>query len=127
MADKHGVAAADHWIGLLDAAEALRRAPNAYQPATRDRVSRAIADLLTYEHTLPAHVRRLVRERLWLRDRAAPLPDLVERERWDRCDCPICQRQRLLAGPARRSAWQSQAAAVAAQHDAAPPRSRRLS
>ena len=127
MSDKHGVAAADQWIVLLDAAEVLRHAPNAYQPATRDRVSRAIADLLTYEHTLAPHVRRLARERLWLRDRAESLPDLAMRERWDRCDCPICQRQCLLAGPARRSVWQSQAAAVAAQHDAAPPRSRRLS
>ena len=120
-------ATADQWIVLLDAAEALRRAPSAYQPATRDQVSRAITTLLTYEHTLSPVMRRLARERLWRRDRAEPLPDLAERERWDRCDCVPCQRQRLLAGPARRSAWQSQAAAVAAQHDAAPPRSRRLS
>lgn len=113
-----GPRAVQHWIALLDRAEALMAGPDATSPSDPNpqrTASKALDSLVLYEHQMTPTARRQAREQVWLRDHPGQqLPAVAThppdkrpeeplclcslcREEWELCRCNTCRLARRAA------------------------------
>lgn len=123
-----GPRAVQHWIALLDRAEALMAGPDPTDPGDPNpqrTASKALDSLVLYEHQLAPSARRQAREQVWLRDHpgrclpttAAHAPNvrpdeplclcLLCREEWEQCRCNACRLARREAQARMRTTTHS--------------------